>query len=60
MKLLKLFKSFESLFSRYQIWLETSMKGSVFIFDYIDSFPYKCYKINLKRGGSNIDSPYWI
>ena len=21
---------------------------------------YKCYKINLNRGGSNIDSPEWI
>ena len=41
------------------------MKGSDFIFDdfildYIDSLYYKCHKVNLKCGGSHIDSPDWI
>ena len=39
---------FKSLFSRYQIGLETMMKGRDFIFDHIDSLFYKCHKINLK------------
>ena len=52
-------KFFElSPLSRYQIGLETLIKGSDFIFDYIDSWSYyKCYKANLKRGRSNIDYP---
>ena len=51
---------FESLLSRYQIGLETSMRGSDFIFDSIQVLYYKCHKINFKRGGSYIDSPGWI
>ena len=42
---------FESLLSRYYIGLETSMKGSDFIFDCINFLHYKCHKINVKRGG---------
>ena len=41
----------------YQIGLETSMKGSDFIFDCVNSLYYKCHKIDLNRGGSYIDSP---
>ena len=51
---------FESLLLRYQIGLETSMRGSDFIFDSVQLLYYKCHKINFKRGGSYIDSPDWI
>ena len=51
---------FESLLSRYQIGLETSMRGSDFIFDSVQLLYYKCHKINFKLGGSYIDSPGWI
>ena len=51
---------FESLLSRYQIGLETSMRGSDFIFDSIQLLYYKCHKINFKCGGSYIDSADWI
>ena len=44
---------FQSLLSRCQIKLETSMKGSHFIY-------YKCNKVNFKQGGSYIDSPDWM
>ena len=48
---------FESLLSRFQIELETSMKGSEFVFDGVNLLYYKCHKINFKRDGSYIDSP---
>ena len=51
---------FESLRSRYQENLETSMRGSGFVFDSVQLLYYKCHKINFKRGGSYIDSPEWI
>ena len=51
---------FDSILSRYQIGLETSMKGSDFIFDTLISLYYKCLKINFKRGSSYIDSRDWI
>ena len=52
---------FDQLFSRYQIGLETSMRGSDFsFFDSVQLFYYKCHEINCKRGGSFIDSPDWI
>ena len=38
---------FGSILSRYQIGLETSMKGSNFIFDYVILLNSKCHKINL-------------
>ena len=50
----------ESFLSRCQISLETSMRGSDFIFDSVQLFSYKFHKINFKRGGSYIDSPDWI
>ena len=37
-----------------------SMRGSEFVFDYVDVLHYKCHKINPNRGGSYIDSPDWI
>ena len=51
---------FESLLSRYQIGLETSMRGINFTFDSVQIVYYKCHKINFERGGSYIDSPDWI
>ena len=36
------------------------MKGSEFVFDYVQLLYYKCHKRNPYRGGSNIDSPNWI
>ena len=51
---------FESLLLRYQIGLETSMRGSNFIFDSVQLLYCKCRKINFKRGGSYINSPDWI
>ena len=41
---------FESLCSRYQENLETSMRGSDFIFDSVQLMYYICYKVNFKRG----------
>ena len=51
---------FESLLSRYQDNLETSMRGNDYIFDSVWLMYYKCYNVNFKRGGSYIDSPDWI
>ena len=48
---------FESLLSRYQIGLQTSMRGRDFIFDSVQLLYYKFHKINFKRGGSHTDSP---
>ena len=36
------------------------MKGSELVFKYVQLLIYKCYKINLNRSGSYIDSPDWI
>ena len=46
----------KSLRSKHQERLETSMKGSEFIFDSIQLLYYKCHKVSFKRGGSYIDS----
>ena len=51
---------FESLCSKYQENLETSIKGSDVIFDWVQLMYYKCHKVNSKRGDSYIDSPNWI
>ena len=48
-------KVFELLRNRYQIGLETLIKGSNFIAD-CDFLQCKCHEISLKRGGSYIDS----
>ena len=50
---------FDSLKNRYQNNLE-SMRGSEFVFDYVNLLSYKCHKINLNHGGSYKDSPDWI
>ena len=51
---------FESLRSRYQDNLETSMKRSNFLFDLVQLTYYNCHKVSFKRGGSNTDSLDWI
>ena len=52
-------KLFDSLKNRYQNNLE-SMKGSEFVFSYVQLLHYECHKINFHCGGSYIDSPDWI
>ena len=59
-KQMKFFKNFESLLNRYQVGLETLMKGSDFIFDFVHLLYYKSHKITFKRDGSYIDSFDWI
>ena len=53
-------KLFESLLQRYQKGLEESMKGSDFVFDYVESLNYIFHKIDLKRCRSYIETPEWI
>ena len=36
------------------------MKGSEFVFNYVQLLCYKCFKINPNHGGSYIDSSDWI
>ena len=50
---------FQSLKNRYKNNLE-SMKGSDFVFNYVQLLYYKCHKINPNRCGSYIVSPDWI
>ena len=38
---------FQFVLSRYRIGLETSMKGSAFVFDCVHLLCYKCHEINL-------------
>ena len=51
---------FQSFLSRYQIGLETSMKGNDFIFDCVHLLYYKCHKVNFKHSASYVDSSDWI
>ena len=51
---------FNSILQRYQKGLEDSMRGSDFVFDYVESLNYIFHKIDLKRGGSYIEAPEWI
>ena len=39
----------EIFISRYQIGLETSMKVSIFLFDYVHLLYYKCHKKMLNK-----------
>ena len=48
---------FESICSRYERNLETSMRGSDFIFYSVQLMYCKCHKVNFRRCGSYIDSP---
>ena len=53
-------KLFRSLLNGYKINLETLMRGSDSIFDYVHWLYYKCHQVNLNGGGSYTDSPDWI
>ena len=48
---------FKSFLNGYQIGFTRSMKSSDFIFYCIIFLHCKCHEINLKRGGSKLDSP---
>ena len=50
-------KIFESILNRYQVGLETLMRGIDFINGCVHLLWYKCHKINPNHGGSCIDSP---
>ena len=49
-------KPSDLVFSRYQINLETQMKGIDFIFNCVNLSYYKCHKINFKHSGLYISS----
>ena len=36
------------------------MKGTEFVFNYVQLLCYKCHKTNPNCSGSHIDSPDWI
>ena len=46
---------FDLLLSRYQISLETQVRGSDFIFNGVNQLYYKCHKVNFKPSGSYIE-----
>ena len=46
--------------NRYQNSLPKSMRGSEFVFDYVQLLYNKCHKINFNCVRSYIDFPYWI
>ena len=48
-------KGFDLLKNKYQNNLE-SMRGSEFVFDYVQLLYYKCHKRNLNHGWPYIDS----
>ena len=50
---------FDSIKNRYQNNLE-SMKGSEFVFHYVQLLHFKCHKISPSHGGSCMKSPDWI
>ena len=50
---------FDLLKNRYQNKLE-SMKGSEFVFEYVQILYDKCHKINPSCDESSIDSPNWM
>ena len=43
---------FNHFFPDIKFVLETLMKGSDFVFDFVNLLYFKCHKINLNRGGS--------
>ena len=45
------------LLRRYQGGLQESMRGSEFVFDYVESLNYIFHKVDLKRSGSYIETP---
>ena len=51
---------FQLLLSKHHIGLETSMKGSKFVFHCVHLLYYIGHKTNPNHGGSYMDSPEWI
>ena len=51
---------FNSILQRYQKGLQELMRGSDFVFDYVESLSYIFHKIDIKRSGSYIEAPKWI
>ena len=51
---------FNSILRRYQGGLHESMRGSEFVFDYVESLNYIFHKVDLKRSGSYIETPEWL
>ena len=51
---------FNSILRRYQGDLHESMRGSEFMFDYVESLNYIFHKVDLKRSGSYIETPKWL
>ena len=47
---------FESLLNKYQNELETSIRGTDFMSNYVHLIYYKCHKINRNRGVSYRDA----
>ena len=48
---------FNSILRRYQGGLHESMRGSEFVFDYVECLNYIYHKVDLKRSGSYIETP---
>ena len=51
---------FNSILRRYQGDLRESMRGSEFMFDYVESLNYIFHKVDLKRSGSYIETSKWL
>ena len=51
---------FNSILQRYQKGLQESMRGSDFVFDYVESLNYIFHKMDMKRSGSYIEAHKWI
>ena len=49
-----------SLLRRYQGGLQEPMRGSEFVFDYVESLNCIFHKVDLKRSGSYIETPEWL
>ena len=51
---------FNSLIHRYQETLREKMQGTNFVYDYVVRLDIKFNTVNLIRGSSYIESPYWL
>ena len=47
---------FNSILQRYQKGLQESVRGSDFVFDYVESLNYIFHKVDLKISGSYIEA----
>ena len=50
----------QSRLSSYRIGLETAMKYTEFVFDFVHLLYYKYHKINPNQGGSYLNTLNWI